>query len=192
MPVEEFTTEELESEEWRPAFEFDKYLVSSLGRVRRIVARRAGKPTLSPRVGIGGYCYVYLSGKTRRNLRLHRLVLLSFHLPPTPRHQVNHKDGIKTNNRLSNLEWVTGSENIKHAFALGLKGTGPAHKWYGKPDHVRGENNGNSKLTKNEVIMIRERYRLGGISTRRLALEYKVSRTTIKDILRRKTWFYVE
>jgi hypothetical protein len=195
MPVQEFTTEELEFEEWRPVVGFEtSYVVSSLGRVERIVKRykhqdRFMKQFMADR----GYYHVCLYGADKvKNVAVHRVVLLSFQPPPTTDHQVNHIDGIKTNNRLNNLEWVTPTENIRHAVLMGLYPQGVKHKWHGKPEHVRGENNVTSKLTKTGVIDIRRRYAQGGISTYALAAEYGVTRGCISNVIKRKSWFYVD
>jgi hypothetical protein len=53
---------------------------------------------------------------------VHRIVAFAYHgLPPTPEHEVNHKNGQKSDNRPSNLEWVTPSENWHHAARTGLR-----------------------------------------------------------------------
>lgn len=111
------------SEEWRPV-EGWPYEVSSLGRVRNVVARsptRVGR-ILRGNVDAGGYHNVRLSDAPRdRIYKVHRLVAAAFVGPqPTPLHEVNHIDGDKKNNQATNLEWVTRSENIRHSFRLGL------------------------------------------------------------------------
>jgi len=103
---------------WRPLPEFDGYEVSSLGRVRH------GARILSPclqgrdrRRPNGGYLVVHIKGKGRF---VHVLVASAFIGPKPPGMQVNHKDGIKLNLNYENLEYVTPSENAKHAYAMGL------------------------------------------------------------------------
>lgn len=69
-----------------------------------------------------GYKYVTLySCGIKHQFRAHRLILEIFHGEAPPGYVCNHKNGIKTDNRIENLEWTTHKENVKHAFAMGLR-----------------------------------------------------------------------
>ena len=103
-------------ERWRAVPGYDAYEVSDLGRVRR------GPRVLRDQPHNGGYRHVQLwtDGKPRTGL-LHVLVARAF-IGPTPAdHDVNHIDGDKSNNTLSNLEYATRSENNRHAYRIGLR-----------------------------------------------------------------------
>lgn len=111
---------------------------------------------------------------------IHRAVVEAFIGPqPTPKHVVNHKNGIKTDNRLENLEWVTQSENIKHAYRTGLK------------SGSKGSSNKAAKITENDVReilkLISER-----VDQSDIAKMYGVSRRVISDISTGNKWSHVE
>jgi hypothetical protein len=99
-------------EEWRETID-PTYKVSNYGRVMHWKKRRVLKPCLNR----DGYKEVYI-GKKR--YRVHRLVALAFIPNPENKECVNHKDGLKIDNRVSNLEWVTELENRQHAEKTGL------------------------------------------------------------------------
>lgn len=76
---------------------------------------------MTPGVDGRGYHFVFIYNNGIKNTeKIHRLVAKCFIPNPENKPQVNHKDGNKDNNCLNNLEWVTQSENMRHAFRLGL------------------------------------------------------------------------
>ena len=94
------------------------YQVSSLGRVKR------RNKLLRLNTNTYGYKHVTLSkGNVKKTAVVHRLVASAFIENPLGLPQINHKDGNKSNNAVSNLEWVTPKENNRHAITSNLRKT---------------------------------------------------------------------
>lgn len=95
--------------------EHPKYSVGNYGTI--LSYARSEKPKkLKPRVSNSGYKYIDF-GRDGGREYVHRIVAINFIVNPRNKRCVNHKDGDKLNNKASNLEWVTYSENHKHAYA---------------------------------------------------------------------------
>jgi hypothetical protein len=111
----------MSKEIWKSIKDTDgKYKVSSFGNVYSEHSQRILKRSLTKR----GYPHVGIKRNGEIYTRVvHRLVAETFLGIPTglKNPTVNHLDGIKTNNRLENLEWCSLSDNAKHAYKLGLK-----------------------------------------------------------------------
>ena len=95
-----------------------RYLVSQQGDVYSLKMKRLLKPVRTEK----GYLSVELwEGYKRKVMKIHRLVAKNFIPNPRDCKEVNHIDGNKENNHVSNLEWCTRSENLKHAYRIGLR-----------------------------------------------------------------------
>lgn len=172
-------------ETWRDVVGYEGvYQVSDHGRVKRIAGGPGAKPGRILKLCADplGYLYVnlYRSGKVRRQA-VHRLVAEAFFGPPPEDQEVNHKNGNPSDNRIKNLEWVTHSENLHHAYdVLGHD-----------PSPVLGEANGMSKLTRHDVKRIRELYATGKYTYQALGDRFGVTLQNIRQVVRRDTWKHV-
>lgn len=168
--------------EWRPAAtRCGRFEVSIDGRVRNRHNQRELSLTL-----LNGYPG-FATRKTRKGkayaYKVHHLVIKAFIGPrPTPRHVVNHKDGVKTNNHANNLEWVTYSENTRHAFRLGLQVP------------TRGEERTNAKLSDEIVRYIRRVYTPyhPKFGARALGRRLGVSHERVSRVASGQVWAHVE
>jgi hypothetical protein len=165
-------------EDWRPVVGWEAdYSVSSLGRVRRDTASvrwPAGliRPAMHPK----GYLQVCLRVSPRKHtIRVHILVAAAFLGPRPDGLTINHIDGNKLNNAVSNLEYVTQQRQIRHAFEHGLS-------------RQDGEHNAIHVLTEAEVVWAREQYAALAVTQQELANRFGVDRTTIRDMLHGRNW----
>lgn len=100
------------------------YEVSEFGDIKRIEKNKI----LKPQIVKGYYRLELCKNAQRKQYTIHRLVALAFIPNPLNKEQVNHIDGNKLNNHVSNLEWVTAKENMNHAWNNGLKKSSPKQR----------------------------------------------------------------
>lgn len=167
-------------EKWVPVAGYEGiYEVSDMGRVRSMRSHYntwVGR-ILTSSPSSNGYLGValYIDGK-RKAHAVHILVATAFCEKPEGCNFVNHKWGIKPDNRATELEWTTCKGNTEHAFRIGLM----------KPQ--RGADNGAAILDQTKVDEIRRRYPMGGITMKALGDEFGVNYRTIWAIIHRKIW----
>lgn len=155
---------------WKDIKEYEGlYLVSNYGKVKSKRKQR------KPRLDKYGYPTVSLSKNgIKKHYKIHRLVAIAFLPNEYNKPTVNHKDGNKENNHVSNLEWNTVKENIIHASNTDLR-------------NYNGSGNPNVKLTPQEVLAIKSvDYSL--ISQARISRIYGVGTTQINRIVRNLCW----
>lgn len=167
------------------------YQVSNLGNVksldREVNSRYGGKRKVE------GVLLKFLPDKdnySRVNLKknqkgktilVHRLVAAAFIDNKENKPQVNHINGIKNDNNVENIEWVTLSENRRHAYDTGLQ----------NGINRRGEKNNFSKMTKKQVLEIRSTYKKGVVTYKELSAKFNISSGCIGSIIRKKSWAWL-
>ena len=169
------------TEQWKPIAGYeDAYEVSSLGRVKSLARTRFNsKASLSSRVlvqSVGGHGYPTVSlWKEGLPIKLcvHRLVACAFVPNPEGKPEVNHKNGIKTQVNVDNLEWTTYLENTTHAFAKGLNPVGSKRT--------------QAKLDEADIVAIRA----SNFTQQALGKLYKVDPSLISRIVAGKRWHHV-
>lgn len=170
-------------ERWVKVKGYSLYEISDMGRLKTYNWKNQGiERIMRPALDGSGYLRTMLKSDSGRvhTVKIHRLVLISFIGDPLPGQECNHKNGIRTDNRLINLEWISHAENIKHSFIIGRSNN-------------QGENNPAATITENEVREIRLNYQYGkkrkcGITKQQIADQYGVSFHVIKRIVSGKTW----
>lgn len=170
------------------------YQISSAGIVRsldrqvsqwnesakRVTSRLQKSIYMSPFYDKDGYLKVQLTRNGERHkFFLHRLVALNFIPNPENKPEVNHKDGVKDNNNLPNLEWNTTSENQRHAIANKLYVT------------AKGEDSGQAKLKEVEVREIHDLWASGEVTQEYLSQKFGVRTGTISRIVNGIRWRHI-
>ena len=157
------------------------YQVSNHGRVKSLARSKQNghyvfpERILCPSMG-NRYLHVCLCKDGRRkNGKIHKMVAAAF-LGESPL-TVNHRNGIRTDNRLDNLELLTVTDNIRHAFEIGLR-------------NQRGERNRRAKITADCVIEIRRRLAAGEMGTR-IARSLGITKNMVTKINTRRSWSHV-
>lgn len=173
----------MENEKWLPVIGFEsEYEVSDFGRIKSLartivrghnVKYYTKEFIMKPHFDTKGYSQINFKGKY---YSVHRLVAKHFIPNPQNLTQVNHKLGIKSDNRASELEWCEQSYNMKEAFRLGLN----------KPHS--GEKNWKAKFEMDDIFDMRYLQAHLGLSTIEISRIYKVSYTIMWKILTGKTY----
>jgi len=155
--------------------EHPRYEITKCGTIRN----KINKKIKSQYVGSTGYYMVSFSYNNKsKPQRVHRLLAKTFIENPMERKFINHIDGNKLNNDLTNLEWCTHSHNMKHAFETGLVNN-------------TGTRNGMSKLNDKKVMQIKKMLK-DGISQSKIGEIFNVSRSAILKIHLEKTWNHIQ
>lgn len=155
------------------------YSVSTEGRIRSHFNRQSRVLACCP--DTKGYLQFAMSlpGGRRVRMKVHRAVALTFLGTRPQGTQINHISGDKNDNSVRNLEYVSCRENVRHAWAMGLR----------SPEQVQGERHGRSRLTADKVREIRASH--GKATVTELADRFGVTPQNIDCVLKRRTWKHV-
>lgn len=134
-----------------------------------------GSP-LKPETLKGGYQRVGIGG---RHVLVHVAVAAAFIGPKPAGYEVNHKDGDKRNNAVTNLEYVTPRENVRHSIDVL------------RTERAPGEKNGNAKLTDAAVIEMRRLY-ADGVSTAAIAAQFDIHYSHVWRIVTGRSWRHIK
>lgn len=165
----------MDEEIWKPILGYEGYYeISNTGRVKSLPRKGKGGHSgkiLMPQVSSGYHKVCLCLNQQKLQKQIHRLVASAFIPNPLNKPEVNHINLNKFDNMLSNLEWVTSSENTIHAYNLGI---------IKKPTNK-------TKLKENDIHIIRDMIK-NGISTREICKKYNVSFNTINYVKRGLSW----
>jgi hypothetical protein len=159
-------------EVWVEIKDHSDYSVSDRGRIKSF--KWSKEKILKTPINKQGYPVVTLDGKLHK---VHRLVAKAFLKSIKGKNEVNHIDGVKTNNNLKNLEYCTRGENLEHCYKVGLRSS-------------KGELNKKSKLKNKDIKKIVKLSK--NLSSREIGQIYNVHKSTICRVIRKETWKHVK
>jgi hypothetical protein len=174
------------NEIWKPVVGYEGiYEVSDAGRVKRVVPAQGQRGTggiLHSWISNTGYAMVALCKNGKAKTRsVHSEVAAAFIGPRPKGLDVNHKNGIRSDPRLENLEYLTRAENCQYSYrVLGAKN-----------NTFSGEASGKAKLTAHQVIEIRKLHTGKYGSLTHLGRMFGVSKHTILQVVNRRTWRHI-
>jgi hypothetical protein len=183
----------MNEERWKDIIGYEgMYQVSDHGRIKTLPRKvksaisSSGYRTLTEKIHIpcdngNGYKYVTIriDGGKNKHVYIHRAVAEAFLCNCFDLPEVNHIDGVKSNNHVDNLEWCTRSDNVGHAHKTGLNYS------------LKGESNPQSKLTEEKVRFIRESISSGEKTNKELSEMFGISNGYISNLVARKKWKHV-
>lgn len=162
----------MSDEQWKVISKAPNYKISSNGRIVSILTGKERRGIIQS----NGYLRIKLSCNGKKTTYyIHRLVLEAFHGPSSNDIQANHKNFIKTDNRIENLEWCTCQENIIH---------------YVLNNGISNINFKSCKLKPVDIITIRE-MRLNGVKVIDISKLFHINRTYVYEIINKKHWKHV-
>ena len=175
-------------EVWRPINGYEGcYEVSNIGRIKslnRYVNPRSLRLVrcriMVPWITKGYFCVSLCRYGVIKKRYVHRLMASAFLLNPNNYPCINHKNGVKTDNIIENIEWFTYSYNNQHALDYGLRDR--------KKSSRPGEKNPNAKLTLNDVLEIRQVLKNRKETQKSISKRYQVSEDTIQRINTNRSW----
>lgn len=162
---------------WKDVIGYEgRYQISNMGQLKGF-----GRSPKGVILNLSSSWNGYLTKNLYKNwdyqpIKIHRLVCQHFIENPENKPFINHKNGIKTDNRVENLEWCTFSENMLHAKRTGLSPS------------PHGENHAKAILTNEQVIYIRQTYQPRKVPKSHFAKKFGVSESAIAGILNNRNW----
>lgn len=176
-------------EEWTDIIDYEGlYMISNLLRVKSLpkpIKNKNGvfmrkERILKPYIKEGYLKVGLYKNKKQKDLFLHRIACINFYINPENKPFVNHKNAIKSDLRLENLEWCTPKENSEHASIMRLY------------NNREGENSSRCKLTNQDVLQIRDIFEKNPkINKSLLARNFNIGNTTLGHILSRRNWKHI-
>jgi hypothetical protein len=163
------------TEIWKPVEGYNgNYEISTTGL---LMSNKFKSPRLlkSPVSGAGYRHLVLSKNNVHKTVLIHRLVAQAFLPNPENKPEINHINGVKTDNRLENLEWCTKSENSCHSLRTGLT-------------KQIGETANNAKLNERQIRVILHIKQIGKMPSTKVGKIFGVKPYTIREIWNKKRW----